>query len=94
MRKALPWIVVAVLVVGGLTAATYPRPLARPGPRSCPDMVILPSGAPEPIGSADLAGSGLGTLSATTMPGVTSTFTGQGIRAARCITRPRVTAAR
>lgn len=86
MRKALPWIVVAVLVVGALTAATYLRPLALIGTSKVLDMFIPLSGAPEPIGSADLSGSGPGALlSATTMPGVTSTFTGQGIRAARVV---------
>ena len=86
MRKALPWIVVAVLVVGGLTAATLLRPLVLVGASKALDMFIPLSDAPAPIGSADLSGSGPGTLlSATTMPGVTSTFNGQGIRAARVV---------
>mgnify|MGYP001109755260 FL=1 len=46
MRKALPWIVVAVLVVGGLTAATYLRPLALIGTSKVLDMFIPLSGAP------------------------------------------------
>ncbi|MDR3663932.1 MAG: lipase family protein [Mycobacterium sp.] len=88
MRKALPWIVVSVIVVAGLTAATYLRPLALIGASKFMDMFIPLSGAPAPIGSADLAGSGPGTLlSATTMPGVTSTFDGQGVRAARVVYR-------
>lgn len=88
MRKALPWIVVSVIVVAGLTAATYLRPLALIGASKFMDMFTPLSGAPAPIGSADLAGSGPGTLlSATTMPGVTSTFDGQGVRAARVVYR-------
>ncbi|MUL67655.1 hypothetical protein BOO86_24500 [Mycobacterium sp. CBMA 234] len=88
MRRALPWIVVSVLVIAGVTAAMYLRPLLTIGASKVLDMFIPLSGAPAPINSADMAGSGPGTLlSATTMPGVTSTYDGRGVRAARVVYR-------
>jgi alpha-beta hydrolase superfamily lysophospholipase len=64
------------------------QPFARIIALRIADQFPSSGGPPVPITSADLSGGGPGDLiTATTMPGVTRTFEGRGLRAARVVYR-------
>lgn len=87
-RSVLSWGLLAVAVVVAIVAATMLRPIGTMVAYRMLNQLPSSGGAPAAVDSADLSGSGPGSLvSATTMPGVTRTLEGRGLRAARVLYR-------
>ena len=88
MRRAVPWIGVALVVVAEIVAVVMLLPFLQPPAMKLLDLLPSSGGAPKPVATADLTGAGPGSLvSATTMPAVTRTFFGRGFEAARVLYR-------
>jgi hypothetical protein len=88
MRRAVPWIGVALVVAAEIVAVVMLLPFIQPTAMKLLDLLPSSGGAPARVATADLTGAGPGTLvSATTMPGVTRTFQGRGFEAARVLYR-------
>lgn len=88
MRRAVPWIGVALVVVAEIVAVVMLLPFLQPPAMALLNILPSSGGAPKSVATADLTGAGPGSLvSATTMPGVTRTFQGRGFEAARVLYR-------
>jgi pimeloyl-ACP methyl ester carboxylesterase len=88
MRRAVPWIGVALVVAAEIVAVVMLLPMIAPPAMKLLDILPSSGGAPTRVATADLTGAGPGSLvSATTMPGVTRTFAGRGFEAARVLYR-------
>jgi pimeloyl-ACP methyl ester carboxylesterase len=88
MRRAVPWIGVALVVVAEIVAVVMLLPFLQPTAMQLLNLLPSSGGAPVAVATADLTGAGPGSLvSATTMPGVTRTFQGRGFEAARVLYR-------
>jgi pimeloyl-ACP methyl ester carboxylesterase len=88
MRRAVPWIGVALVLVAEIVAVVTLLPFAAPTAMRFLDTFPSSGGPPVHVSSADLSGSDPGTvISATTMPGLTRTFEGRGLEAARVVYR-------
>ena len=88
VRKFVPWIAFAVATALGLTAANYLWPFAMLLAPAAIDLFKGPGEPMTPISTADLSGSGPGTLvTATTMPSLARTFQARGLRSARVVYR-------
>jgi pimeloyl-ACP methyl ester carboxylesterase len=82
------WIAIALVVVLGIVGMSTARPIATIVAYRILNQLPSSGGPPVPIDSADISGSEPGSLvSATTMPGVTRTIEGRGMRAARVLYR-------
>jgi hypothetical protein len=90
MRKGLPALAIAVVTVVAVAAIALSLPV---GERIANKVIELLRGdvqtaQPVPIETADLSGSGPGTLvSATTMPALRTTINGRALQAARVVYR-------
>lgn len=88
MRRAGWWIGVAVVVAVEIAAVVLLLPFIQPSAVKFLDIFPSSGGPPAHVASADLTDTGPGGLvSATTMPGVTRTFAGRGMQAARVLYR-------
>ncbi|MDT5370700.1 MAG: hypothetical protein QOC62_5131, partial [Mycobacterium sp.] len=88
MRRAVPWVGVALVLVAEIVAVAMLLPYVQPTVLQVLDTFPSTGGPPIPVATADLTGQGPGSLvSATTMPGVTRTFEGRGLEAARVVYR-------
>lgn len=88
MRRAVPWIGVALVVVAEIVAVVMLLPYLQPPAMALLNILPSSGGAPKSVATADLTAGGPGSLvSATTMPGVTRTFQGRGFEAARVLYR-------
>jgi pimeloyl-ACP methyl ester carboxylesterase len=88
MRRAVPWIAVALIAVLEIVAAVLLLPFVQPAAMKFLNAFPSSGGPPIPVASADLSGSGPGSLvTATTMPGLTRTLEGRGFEAARVLYR-------
>jgi pimeloyl-ACP methyl ester carboxylesterase len=81
-------LVVALVAVGGGFLVLRTQPIAAIMATRVLNQFATSGGPPEPISSADLNGTGPGSLvTATTMPAVTRTVEGRSLRAARVVYR-------
>ncbi|MDT5013960.1 MAG: hypothetical protein QOD39_120, partial [Mycobacterium sp.] len=88
MRRAVPWIGVALVLVGAIVAAVSFQSIILMATMKVLDSFPSSGGPPIPVATADLTGSGPGTVvAATTMPGLTRTFEGRDFEAARVVYR-------
>ena len=88
LRTTLLWTAIAVVVVLEIVAAMAIQPIAMTVGLRLFNQFPSSGGAPAPVASAELGGEEPGALvTATTMPGVTRTFEGRALRAARVVYR-------
>ncbi len=88
MRRAVPWIGVALVLVAEVVAVVMLLPMLQPAAMKVIDIFPSSGGPPVPVASADVTDTGPGSLvSATTMPGVTRTVMGRDFQAARVLYR-------
>jgi alpha-beta hydrolase superfamily lysophospholipase len=88
MRTAALWIVVALVFVAGGAAVVRTQPVAMMIAMRVLNQFASSGGPPVPIETADMSGTGPGSLvTATTMPGVTRTVEGRSLKAARVLYR-------
>jgi pimeloyl-ACP methyl ester carboxylesterase len=88
MRRAVPWIGVALAFVAEIVAVVMLLPMLQPFAMKFIDIFPSPGGPPIPVASADLTAAGPGSLvTATTMPGVTRSVVGRSFEAARVVYR-------
>ncbi|GAC1401976.1 MAG: lipase family protein [Mycobacterium sp.] len=88
MRRAVRWVVVPLIVVGQIVGVVLLFPYLQPSLINFLDIFPSSGGAPAHVASANLKDDGPGSLlAATTMPGVTRTFMGRDLQAARVVYR-------
>jgi pimeloyl-ACP methyl ester carboxylesterase len=88
MRRAVPWIGVALVFVAEIVAVVMLLPMLQPFAVKVIDIFPSSGGPPIPVASADLTAAGPGSLlAATTMPGVTRSVLGRNFEAARVVYR-------
>ena len=88
MRRAVPWIAVVLIVVAQIIGLTIVFPYLQPTVINFLDVFPSSGGPPVHVASADLKDAGPGSLlEAVTMPGVTRTFLGRDLEAARVVYR-------
>src|SRR5689334_1222610 len=88
MRRTALWSGVALALVVGIAAVVLLVPYLQPSAIKFLNLFPSSGGPPTRVASADLTGAGPGSLvSATTMPGVTRTFMGRDLQAARVLYR-------
>ena len=86
MRRKALLAGVALSLVAGIAAIVMLLPYLQPSVIKFLDLFPASGGAPAHVATADLTDAGPGSLvSATTMPGVTRTFAGRDIQAARVL---------
>jgi pimeloyl-ACP methyl ester carboxylesterase len=88
MRRAVPWIGVALVLVAEIVAVVMLLPMLQPAAMRVIDIFPSSGGPPIPVASADMTDAGPGSLvTATTMPGITRTAFGRDFEAARVLYR-------
>jgi pimeloyl-ACP methyl ester carboxylesterase len=88
MRRKALWTGVALFLVAEIVAVALLFPYLQPSVIKFLDIFPSSGGAPVHVATADLTDAGPGSLvSATTMPGVTRTFAGRDLQAARVLYR-------
>lgn len=88
MRRRALWSGVALVLVAEIVAVVLLLPYLQPSLIKFLDIFPSSGGAPVHVATADLTDAGPGSLvSATTMPGVTRTFAGRDLQAARVLYR-------
>jgi Secretory lipase len=88
LKRALLVTCLALVIAAEIGALVWVQPIAANLGLKLINQFPSSGGAPVPIESADMTGSGPGSLvTATTMPGVTRTFEGSDLQAARVVYR-------
>jgi hypothetical protein len=88
LKRALLVTCLALVVAAEIGALVWLQPLAATLGMKVINQFPSSGGPPVPIASADMSGSGPGSLiTATTMPGVTRTYEGRDLKAARVVYR-------